>query len=154
MFNTKLFVLKNEMYTFLWPLLYQSLISKNVQYNKNKSWLLIAHYSLVKSHFFSFIDFFILRTNFSWPRKMKVQGISRPPCAKSEEYLLLPVTTQVMSPPCSINILHSLEIFRGTCPTVSPESALVTATAYLSTTLCSSFSVHSISPKTAVQVLL
>ena len=53
--------------------------------------------------------------------KFRTQGISSspiPPCSRSAEKRHAPLTTQLIVPPCLINIEHIADIFLGTCPTV------------------------------------
>ena len=47
----------------------------------------------------SSISFLALLISFSMPSNFSRQGTSRPPCGKSPEYCLLPVTVQVIVPP-------------------------------------------------------
>ena len=77
------------------------------------------------------------------------QGISTPPCGKSVEYFLLPVTWQFITPPLRINSVHILEIFRCKWPTI--VESLITATAYMSAALPCSRWHSSSSPTTASQ---
>ena len=51
------------------------------------------------------------------PVKISLQGISGPPCRRSAENLLEPVTLQVMEPPCLKNDEQIDELLFGTWPT-------------------------------------
>jgi len=70
------------------------------------------------------------------PKKQNVQGISILLCGRSLEYRRPPITLQYTAPPCVINFEHTVEMFFGTCPTVSPT--LQTATVYRSLGFCTS----------------
>ena len=61
------------------------------------------------------------------PLNNSKQGISKPPCGRSDEYLRLPVGLQVIDPPLLIKRAQRCEIFRGRCPTIIPS--LLTDTA-------------------------
>ena len=90
-----------------------------------------------------------LFSSIALPVKCSVQGISIPPCGRSLKYHLPPVTLQYIAPPCVINFEHTIEMFLGTCPTVS--STLQTATAYRPLRL-SSFLHVSTSPRKGDQI--
>ena len=81
-------------------------------------------------------------TSFDLPVNANLQGISNPPCGRSEEYLLPPIGVQVIVPPLAKNREQIRDIFLGIWPTT--VSSLSTATAYRSALLNGSLS-HKIS---------
>ena len=61
---------------------------------------------------------------------IKLQGISNPPCCKSDEYLLLPITIHTIEPPLLKNRGQIFDIFSGKWPIMLPS--FTTATSYQS----------------------
>ncbi len=66
-----------------------------------------------------------------FPLKVKRQGSSKPHWGRSAEYLRLPLTIHVIVPLRNKKVLHTADIFLGTCPNNEPWS-LTAATAYRS----------------------
>ena len=61
------------------------------------------------------------------PLNVSTQGISNPPCGRSAEYLLGPVTLHVMVPPRCKNDEQIEEILLGTWPTTTSDLQMATA---------------------------
>ena len=80
--------------------------------------------------------------SFDLPVHFSLQGISNPPCGRSEEYLLPLVGVQTIAPPLAKNSEQIRDIFLGIWPTT--VSSLSTATAYQSASFNGSLS-HKIS---------
>ena len=78
-----------------------------------------------------------------FPLNSKQHGISKPPWGRSTEYLLLAVTVQSIVPPLFRNREEIRETFLGKCPTIIPLFS--TATAYLSSEFCLSFTLENLS---------
>ena len=99
-----------------------------------------------------FMNFFSFATFFTWPSKCKIQGTSRPPYGKLAEYLVCPVTRQVIKFPLLTKIEQARDMFCSRCPMIVPS--FFTVTAYLSLTLSSSLLRWSSSPINASQTFL
>lgn len=82
------------------------------------------------------------------PSIISKQGMSRPPWAKSLEYLRFPVTLHEIVPPLLMNNEHTELIFLGRCPTIT--AAFMTLTAYGSCLLSVSRAHTVISPITGL----
>ena len=93
-----------------------------------------------------FISFCSLATDFVSLRKINLQGISNPPCGRSDEYhRWLSVISQQIVPPSSRNNEHAVDDFLGMCPTTSLPFLM--ATAYGSFGFPLSCSYASVSPQ-------
>ena len=84
-----------------------------------------------------FTIFFSFATSFTLPSKRKVKGTSSPPCNKSVEYFLFPVS-QVKEFPLLRKSEQARDIAHDRWPMIVPS--FLTATAYLSLSLTSSLS--------------
>ena len=73
--------------------------------------LLVLHANIV----LTFLTSFDLPVNFS------LQGISDPPCGRSEEYILPPVGIQTIAPPLAKNSKQIRDIFLGIWPAMVPS---------------------------------
>ena len=93
---------------------------------------------------FVFQIFFSFNISFGVTLNRSEHGTSRPPCGRSAEYLLWPVTVQVILPLRRRNSEHTLVIFIGKCPTIVPS--LFTATAFLSEALRYRVLIHKSTP--------
>ena len=82
-------------------------------------------------------------TDFALPLKSNLHGISRPPCGRSTECRLLPVTSQHMLPPLLKKSEQTLKKFLGKCPIIVPF--FVTATVWRSLVLVGSLALQNFS---------
>lgn len=81
-----------------------------------------------------------------------LQGISSPPCGKSEEYHLSPLTMHKIELPLFKNSEQILETFLGRCQITTPPFKTAT-TAYLCDALAGSLSHASSSPTAATHIV-
>ena len=70
-----------------------------------------------------------LEVSFTEPLKINLHGNSNPPCGRSYEYHLAPLTSHIIFPSRCKKSKQSVDIERGTWPAII-SSSLTTATAY------------------------
>ena len=74
-----------------------------------------------KLHVVNFHSFFNFLISSGIALKSREQRTSSPPCARSVEYFLHPVTVQSIVPPRRKNNKHTQDSFRGECPMIVPS---------------------------------
>ena len=79
-------------------------------------------------------------------------GISIPPCGRSAEYLRLPDTVHLITPPRFKNSEQTRDTFLGKCPMIT--SFFFTATAYQSWEFRDSLTQFNVSPRAAFHTVI